>query len=130
MDVAGDDGGSSSAEPPQPQPAVPVHVTISITEGGAGAIDFGIDHVSPALLTSRPRLKPGRQVVQLTITGCPLQIDGKVREIEGSDGVFTPARRCGLPGARRLQLLGGRIFYLSAQFPGASNRRTIDRLGR
>ena len=51
-----------------------------MTEGGEGAVDFGIDHVSPTLLTPRPRLNPGMQVVQLTITGCSLQIDAKVRD--------------------------------------------------
>lgn len=75
MDVGGDGGSSAKS-----QPAIPVHVAISMTEGGEGAVDFGIDHVNPTLLIPRPRLKPGMQVVQLTIAGCPLQIDAKVRD--------------------------------------------------
>lgn len=68
-----DVGDGSSAEP---QLAIPVHVVIAIME--KGAIDFGIDHVNPSLVSPRPCLNPGMQVVQLTITGCFSQKYNKV----------------------------------------------------
>eukprot|EP00752_Nemacystus_decipiens_P003813 g3508.t2 len=73
-DVGDDGGGNSAAEP---QPAIPVHVAISITDGGTDAIEFGTEPVTPEVLSQRPRLKPGMQVVQLTITGGRVQMDGQ-----------------------------------------------------